>query len=157
MSQQALGRRWAPSIAGSPQIRSVPGLGWVKVRRSGRATVDSDMPDELKKRHVKQAFEKFVGWMDREDGAIWDGTLPEIQGPLPHFAIHEPDVQYGDNGGSRPVARSVERDHTDTGKEDYIIIASFWTREKITEVRTSVAEELFATGKPGVRPLREKA
>lgn len=155
MSQELLGRKWAPSLAGSPQIRSVPALGWVRVRRSGRATVDADMPDGLKKRHVKQAFEKFIQWMHKEDGARWDGTLPAIQGPLPHFEIQEPDIQYGDDGSSRPVARSVEGDHAGTGKEDYIIVASFWVREKITEVRSMVAAELFAANKPGVRPFRE--
>ena len=156
MSQELLGRKWAPSIGGSPNIRSVPDLGYVKVRMQGTATVDADMPDELRKKHVKQAFEKFVQWMKAEEGAIWDGTLPEIQGPLPHFAIKEPDVQYGDNGASRPIARSVQEDLTGSGKEDYKIIASFWAREKITEVRTSVAEELFASGRPGVRPFRER-
>ena len=156
MSQELLGRKWAPSLGGSAQIRSVPSLGRVKVRRSGRATVDSDMPDELRKRHVKQAFEKFVQWMNAEDGAVWDGTRPEIQGPLPHFAIKEPDVQYGDNGASRPIARNLQEDLTGSGKEDYIIIASFWAREQFTELRTSVAEDLFATGKAGVRPFRER-
>jgi len=114
------------------------------------------MPEELRKRHVKQAFEKFVQWMNKEDGAIWDGQWPEIQGPQPHFEIREPDVQYGDNGGSRTVARNLQEDLTGNGKEDYIIIASFWAREQITEVRTDVAQELFATGKAGVRPFRER-
>ena len=156
MSQEVLGRRWAPSLAGSAQIRSVPQLGWVKVRRQGTATVDSDMPDELKKRHVKQAFEKFVKWMKAEDGAEWDGTLPVVQGPFPHFAIKEPDVQYGENGASRPIARNVQEDLTGTGKEDYKITASFWARETITEVRSPVAQELFDSGKAGVRPFRER-
>lgn len=153
MSQELLGRKWAPSLAGSAQIRSVPTLGLLKVRRRGTATVEADMPEFLRRKHLKQAFEKFVSWMKREDGAEWDGALPELKGPFPHFAIKEPDVQYGDNGASRPIARNVQEDLTGSGKEDYHIIASFWVREQITEVRTAVAQELFATGKQGVRPI----
>ena len=89
----------------------------------------------------------------REDGAEWDGSWPEIQGPLPHFAIKGPDVQYGDNGGSRPVARNLQEDLTGTGKEDYVIIASFWAREKIQELRTPLALDLFAQGRAGIRPI----
>lgn len=152
---EVLGRRWAPSLAGSAQIRSVPQLGWVKVRRQGTATVDTDMPDALKMRHVKQAFEKFVQWMKKEDGAEWDGSPPTIAGPLPHFDIKPPDVQYGDNGASRPIARNVQEDLTGSGKEDYKITVSFWAREHITEIRTPVAADLFAEGKAGVRPFRE--
>ena len=152
MTQQKLGRRWAPSLAGSPQIRSVPQMGWTKVRRKGTATVDADMPDGLRKKHVKQAFERFVWWMKQEDGAEWDGRLPVIQGPSPHFDIKQPDVQYGDNGASRPVARNLQEDLTGTGKEDYHIIASFWVRERITEVRTEFVSDILAN--PAVRLMR---
>ena len=131
-------------------------MGWVKVRMRGTATVDADMPEWLRKRHIKQAAEKFIQWMNKEEGAIWDGSLPDVQGPIPHFDIHEPDVQYGENGAQRPIARSVQEDLTGNGKEDYHIIASFWARERITEVRTPVAQELFAAGKAGVRPFRER-
>lgn len=155
MSQKTLGRRYAPSLAGSALIRSVPTLGWVKVQRKGRFEVDDDMPEDKRKAFGKQMFERFVKWMEAEDGAKWDGQLPSITGPYPHFDIKQPDMQHGDNGASRPVARSVQEDLTGTGKEDYVIVASFWVREKIQEVRTDTAHELFAAGMPGVRPMRE--
>lgn len=147
-----VGRRWAPSLAGSPQIRSVPTLGWVKVQRKGRFEVDDDMPEDARKSYGKQMFERFVLWMKAEDGAEWDGQLPTILGPYPHFDAKPPDMQYGDNGASRPVARNVQEDLTGTGKEDYVIIASFWVRERIQELRTPIAEEVI--GKPGIRAMR---
>lgn len=156
MTQKQLGRKWAPSLAGSAQIRSVPGMGWVKVRRKSRFEVDADMPDDARKAFGRQMFERFILWMKAEDGAVWDGQMPEITGPVPHFEARTPDVQYGDNGGSRPIARNLQEDLTGNGKEDYYIYASFWVRERITEVRTPVAQDLFAAGKAGVRPFRER-
>ena len=152
MSQQLLGRRWAPTLAGSPKIRSVPSLGWVKVRRKARFEVDDDMPEEARKAFGRQMFERFVQWMKAEDGAEWDGHMPDIEGPYPHFDAKPPDVQYGDNGASRPIARNVQEDLTGTGKEDYVIFASFWVRERITEVRSDMADGLI--GSPGVRAFR---
>lgn len=152
MSQELLGRRWAPSLAGSAQIRSVPTLGWVKVKRKARFAVDDDMPDEQRKREMLWNFHRFVAWMKKEDGAEWDGQMPDVNGPYPHFDAKPPDVQYGENGASRPIARNVQEDLTGTGKEDYVIIASFWVREKIQEVRSSIADQVI--GQPGVRALR---
>ena len=148
-----VGRRWAPSLAGSPQIRSVPEMGWVKVQRKGRFEVDDDMPEDKRKSYGKQMFERFVQWMKAEDGAEWDGNLPTVQGPYPHFNAQPPDMQYGDNGASRLVARNVQEDLTGTGKEDYVIIASFWVREQVQELRSPVAEEVVGRG--GIRALRE--
>ena len=156
MSQELLGRKWAPSLAGNPQIRSVPTLGWVKVERKARFEVDDDMPEDKRKAYGFEMFERFVKWMKAEDGAKWDGQMPRIEGPFPHFNAQEPDMQYGENGASRPVARNVQEDLTGTGKEDYVIFASFWVQEKIQEVSTPVAQDLFATGKAGVRPFRER-
>ena len=128
-------------------------MAWVKVRRKARFEVDADMPDDKRKAFGKEMFERFVKWMQAEDGAQWDGQMPTIEGPYPHFDAQEPDVQRGDNGASRPVARSVQEDLTGTGKEDYVIIASFWVREKIQELPTATALSLFDTGRPGVRPV----
>ena len=150
---QSLGRKWAPSLAHSPQIRSVPSMAWVKVRRKARFEVDDDMPDEKRKAYGKEMFERFVKWMKAEDGAEWDGQMPTIEGPYPHFDVKEPDVQRGDNGATRPVARSVQEDLTGTGKEDYVIFASFWVRERIQELPTPLALDLFDKGRPGVRPV----
>lgn len=153
MTQKLLGRKWAPSLAGSPQIRSVPTLGWLKVKRKARFAVDDDMPDEQRKREMYRNFQRFTAWMKKEDGAEWDGQIPEIHGPYPHFDAKPPDMQYGENGASRPVARNVQEDLTGNGKEDYVIIASFWVRERITEVRSTLADDVI--GKPGIRALRE--
>lgn len=128
-------------------------MGWVKVRRKARFEVDDDMPEEKRKAFGKQMFERFVTWMRAEDGAEWDGQHPTVEGPYPHFDAHEPDMQHGDRGGTRPVARSMQEDLTGTGKEDYVIIASFWVREKIQELRTPMALDLFAKNRPGVRPV----
>ena len=154
MSQGLLGRRWAPSLAGSQHIRSVPAMGWVKVRRKARFEVDDDMPEEKRKAYGKQMFERFIMWMKAEDGAEWDGKRPSIEGPYPHFDAKEPDVQYGDNGASRLVARNVQEDLTGTGKEDYVIFVDFWVRERITEVRSAQAADVV--GMPGVRAFRER-
>ena len=156
MSQELLGRKWAPSLAGNPQIRSVPTMGWVKVERKARFEVDDDMPEEQRKKEGLANFYKFIAWMKAEDGAKWDGQMPRIEGPYPHFDAKEPDVQYGDNGASRPIARNVQEDLTGNGKEDYVIFASFWVREKIQEVSTPIAQEIFSAGKGGVRPFRER-
>ena len=150
---QSLGRKWAPSLAGSPQIRSAPSMGWVKVRRKARFEVDDDMPEDKRKAFGLRMFERFVKWMQAEDGAKWDGQHPTIEGPYPHFDAREPDVQYGDNGGARPVARNLQEDLTGTGKEDYVIIASFWVREHIQELPTPLALDLFAQGRGGMRPV----
>lgn len=152
MTQERLGRKWAPALAGNPQIRSVPSMGWVKVRRKARFEVDDDMPEEARKAYGKEMFERFVKWMKAEDGAEWDGKMPDLEGPYPHFDAKEPDVQYGENGASRPIARNVQEDLTGTGKEDYVIFANFWVRERITEVRSDLAPGII--GKPGIRALR---
>ena len=128
-------------------------MGWVKVRRKARFEVDADMPEDKRKAFGRQMFERFIKWMQAEDGAKWEGNHPTIEGPYPHFDAQEPDVQYGDNGGSRPVARNLQEDLTGTGKEDYVIIASFWAREKIQELRTPLALDLFAQGRAGIRPI----
>jgi hypothetical protein len=155
VSQQTLARKWAPSLAGSPQVRSTAPLGFVKVRRRSRFEVDDDMPEPALRHYARQMFDRFVLWMKAEDGAEWDGSKPVITGPVAHFEAQAPDVQWGEGGVSRPIARNVQQDMSGSGRVDYFIETAFWVRERIVEVRSSVAESLFATQKPGVRPARE--
>lgn len=157
--QIAAGRRTAaPMLApssGLPLIKSVPSLGRMLVWRKGQSVVDADMPEEMRKRHTYEDFLKFVAWMEKEDGARYRGEV-RISGPFPHFEPHPNDVQIGDRGGTREVARSIVEDTSNNGKEDYIIEALFDVPEFINEVPTELAMDLLAKGESGIRPLRER-
>lgn len=154
---KALRRLAEPMVApraGAPLIKSVPSLGWMLVERKGTSTVPDDMPEELRKRHVYRDFLIFCEWMRKEDGAEYvEGTV-RVEGPFPHFEPKEPDTQYGDNGAHRKVGRSIVADTSNTGKEDYKILAVFRVRERMQEIPTELALDLFDKGRPGLRPLR---
>lgn len=137
--------------AGGPLIKSTPSLGRMLEWRKGRSVVPSDMPDEERKRKVWQDFHIFKQWMEKEDGAHFRGQV-KVHGPFPHFDAHEPDTQYGDNGASRKVARSIIEDTKESGFEDYVIEALFDVPEGITEVPTDLALDL--AGKGRVKLLR---
>lgn len=159
MSNLAIARRHAPSIAiptpGGPLVRAVPDLGWAKVQMKGRIDVEEDMPEEARKKRVYWGVQRFIRWMESAEGARFAGDV-QISGPFSHFDPKPPDVQVGDRGATRPRARNLGADSTGTGKEDYVIVCSFYIREQVQEVRTDVAEDLFREGKPGVRPMRER-
>lgn len=156
--QIAAGRRLAAPmlspVAGVPLVKSVPSLGRMLVWRKGRSTVDVDMPEDLKKRHTYEDFRKFVLWMEKEDGAHYRGEV-KIHGPFPHFEERPNDIQVGERGATREVARSIIEDTAPSGKEDYVIEALFDVPEMINEIPTDLAIELFGDGKGGIRPLRE--
>lgn len=139
--------------AGMPLIKSTPSLGRMLEWRRGRSVVPSDMPDHERKRKVYDDFQIFVRWMEKEDGAHYRGQV-KVHGPFPHFEAHEPDTQYGDNGDSRKVARSIVEDTAPSGFEDYVIEALFDCPEGITEVPTDLALDLANQGK--VKLLREQ-
>lgn len=153
--------------AGLPLIKSAPSLGWrVEWRRGRSRPLDRDMPEGQRKREVLRDLQTFVAWMEKEDGAQWiktaaDGT-PGIKllGPFAHFEARKPDLQQGDAGGSREVARSVMRDTEpeDGGRVEYEIHCLFRVREAVTELPTSLALDLFSQpgGRPGIRPLRDR-
>ena len=142
--------------AGMPLIKSVPSLGRMLEWRKGRSVVDEDMPDHLRKEHVRRDTEIFIKWMEKEDGARFRGQV-RVHGPFPHFEANTaPVMQTGDRGGTRQLARSIVADTSNNGKEDYVIECLFDVPEAINEIPTSLALDLFSKGTPNLRPLREK-
>ena len=159
MTNVVVARRHAPSIAiptpGGPLIRSVPELGWQKVRIKATIPVDADMPLAKRKGYLHRKAQQFIREEERLRGARFAGKI-ELAGPRRHLEARPPDVQVGDRGGTRPRARNLLADASDNGKEAYDIWGSFWVREEIQEVRTDIAEDLFKEGRSGVRPMRER-
>ena len=150
-------RHAAPMLSpasGLPLIKSTPSLGRMLVVRRGRSVVDADMPAGLREAQVKRDTEIFIKWMEKEDGARFR-KLVSITGPTPHLEHRPPDVQVGDRGDSRLVARSLAQDISN-GKESYEIACLFDVPEGITEIPTDLAADLFRKGKPNLRPLRER-
>jgi hypothetical protein len=153
------GRRHAAPMltpaSGLPLIKSVPSLGRrVEVRR-GRSTVPSAMAPVDKKRKVYEDLHIFIQWMAKEDKARFHKVLA-IEGPFPHLEVKPNDVQHGDKGGQREVARSLAADTSNPEYEDYILVCEFDAPEYINEIPADLAAELFAKGRPGLRPLRER-
>lgn len=142
-----------PAASGVPLIKSTPLLERMLVWRKGRSVVDVDMPDHLRKEHVRRDFETFVAWMRKEDGAEYVQGSVRVSGPYPYLKAREPDIQHGDAGGHRPVARNAQGD-VDQGKESYEIECLFRVVEAIQEVPTDLAIEMFGKGRAGLRPLR---
>jgi hypothetical protein len=158
VTELLIARRNAPSITiptpGGPLIRSVPELGWQKVRIKATIPVDADMPKDKRKRYLFRATQQFIREEEKLRGARFAGGI-ELSGPRRHLDVHPPDIQVGDRGGTRPRARNMFAD-TQNGKEAYDIWGDFWIREQVTEVRTDVALDLFKEGRPGVRPMRAR-
>jgi len=152
-------RRNAPSITiptpGGPLVRSVPSLGWQKVRIKATIPVDADMPTERRKDYLYRATQQFIREEEHLRGVRFAGEI-ELKGPRPHLDVHPPDVQVGDRGGTRLKARSIAADASDNGKEAYDIWGTFWIREYIAEIRTDLAEDMFRKRVPGVRPTRAR-
>lgn len=160
MRMDAGRRHAAPMLtptSGLPLIKSVPSLGWRTEWRKAMVDVEIGMSENQRKRKVKWGVEVFVQWQRKVDRAEPTGRI-KINGPAPHFTPHQNDVQYGDNGHKREVARNIETDTSDSGKEDYIIEMEFRCPETIQEIPTSLALELFSkTGeRSDVRPLRDR-
>ncbi len=153
--QQRLGRRHAPPLvpakAGFPLIRSVPSLGWQPVRIKATIDVEADLEGKTKMKKVYWAAKRFVEWMEKE-GHKYQGGMT-LHGPFPHMDFKQPDIQVGDRGATRKVARSIEEDLSNNGKEDYVWEAVFLTRERIQEIPADVAMEV--NGKRGIRLMRE--
>ena len=154
-----IGRRSAPSIViptpGGPLIRSVPSLGWQKVRIKATIPVDADMPEERRKDYLYRATQQFIREEEKLRGVRFAGGI-ELKGPRPHFEPRSPDTQVGDGGVTRLKARNLLADATENGKEAYDIWGSFWIREWIQEVRSDIAVDMFKKGSPGIRPLRAR-
>ena len=150
-------RHAAPMLDPKPGqvlIKSTPSLGRMLEWRKGRSVVDHDMPDHLRKEHVRRDADIFIKWMEKEDGARYRGQI-RVYGPFPHFEAQQPDVQVGDRGGTRQVARSIATDTSNNGKEDYVIEALFDVPETIQEIPTYLAQDLF-NKRTDLRPLRER-
>jgi hypothetical protein len=158
MYQQSAARRHAPPIVapapGLPLIKNTASLGRMLEWRRGRSVCDEDMPPDLKERHILRDLDIFIKWMEKEDGAHFRGVWRR-EGPFPHTEFRRNDVQVGDQGGKREVARNLIRDSEDTGKEAWILWALFDVPEMIQEVPTSMALDLFKK-RSDLRPLREK-
>ena len=157
LQQAALRRHAVPLLGpspGLPLIKSVANLGRRLEWRKGRSVVDADMPEEQRKSHVYRDFGIFVEWMEKEDGAHYRNQVT-LSGPFPHFEAKPNDVQIGDRGGRREVARNLQIDVGNNGKEDYIIEALFDVPEYVTEIPTAIAQDIFGT-RADLRPLRAK-
>jgi len=141
---------------GGPLIKRTVELGWMQERRKVRVPLDAEMPVEVRKAHLFRMARQFVDEELRLDGAVYRGGMA-VHGPFPHFDPHENDVQVGDRGKRRPLARDVREDTGDLSKVDYVLEATFAVREHITEVPTSLALEMFTKpgSRPGLRPMRE--
>jgi len=152
-----IARRNAPSITiptpGGPLIRSVPDLGWQKVRIKATIPVDADMPEEKRKDYLYRATQQFIREEEKLRGVRFAGDI-ELKGPRLHLDPHPPDVQVGERGATRLRARSLLADSSNNGKEAYDIWGSFWIREWIQEVRSDIALDMFKKRTPGVRPTR---
>ena len=160
MRMDAGRRHAAPMLApksGLPLIKSVPSLGWRTEWRKAMVDVEIGMSEDQRKRRVKWGVEVFIKWQRKVDRAEPTGRI-QIHGPAPHFTPHQNDVQYGDNGHHREVARNIETDTSDSGKEDYIIEMEFRCPEAIQEIPTSLALDLFSKRgeKSDIRPLRDR-
>ena len=157
--QQNAARRHAPPIvapaAGLPLIKNTVSLGRMLEWRRGRSVCDEDMPPELKERHILRDLDIFIKWMEKEDRAHFRGQWHR-EGPFPHTEFRPNDVQHGDRGGKREIARNLVGDSKDTGKEAWILWALFDVPEMIQEIPTTLAAELFSKGRENLRPYREK-
>ncbi len=142
---------YAPTLLvpkpGLPLIRSTPDLGYQAVRIRGRIDVEAGLRSAMKKKKLYWAFNRFVNWMEKE-GNRYKGDL-SITGPYPHAELKEPDIQTGDRGGQRRVARNLEDDVGQDDREDYVIEATFIRREEVQLVDKDVA--LAVEGKRGIR------
>lgn len=155
-------RRFAVPIgqqaAGTPLVKSTVKLGWMVERRKVRVPLDFDFPLGRRKDFLFRAARQFIAEELKIDGARCYPKTMRIHGPFPHFDPHPPDIQVGDQGGRRPVARSVAKDTTDNGRIDYVLEADFLAPEYVSEVPTDLAMQLFTQrgGRPGLMPLRSK-
>ena len=147
----------AQPVAGIPLVKSTVNLGRTLDTRRVRVPMDFDFPQAWRKALLFKKARQFIDEERRCDGAEYRGGM-KIEGPFPHFEPHEPDVQVGDRGGRRPVARSLAADTSDLGTIDYVLEAVFSVPERINEIPTALAHELFDRpgGRPGLMPLRER-
>ena len=146
------------AVPGVPLGLITPDLGWRLERRRARAVCDADFPEERRKEWLHKNANQFIEEEFRIDRARYrHGTL-RIRGPFPHFAPQEPDIQVGERGATRLVARSISRDTSDNGQQDYVLEAMFAAPEYLQEIPTELAEHVFTQpgGRPGLRPLRER-
>lgn len=157
---KALRRLAVPNLApvsGLPLIRSTPSLGRYPKWDKGRSVIPAGMTDEQRKRCVYQDFLKFVKWMEDEEDAQYLGEV-RVSGPEPHFEPRPNDIQVGDRGASRETARNIEEDvQQESEFVDYVIECLFSFPERVTEIPTQLAVDIFGKGqRPDLRPLRER-
>lgn len=147
-------------LAGDGHIKSTPNLGWHPEKRSASFTVDYDLAanDEVKRRLENHAMGQFIEEEARIDGAKFLARYPFQATWHPYLEYHEADIQRGENGATRPVARSVARDSANTGKWSCRLEAWFMAPDYIQEIPTKLANEigLFEGRRPGLKPLRER-
>jgi hypothetical protein len=140
-------------VAGQALIRSLPSLGHQRVQKRFRFWCDLDMPVGARREYFRPFWEKHIADLDR----VWKWRYVErslrIDGPYPHWARGEDGVEYGDDGDSRPVGRSLTSDMQDTGKVDYYFFADFIVPEQVELYERQDIEPLL--GKNGVRAYRE--
>lgn len=144
--------------SGLPLIKSTPSLGRMLQWESARVMdVPVEWTRERKRARLFAALDEFIKTMAKDAGHPRFEKKFYFEGPFPPFHAKPPDIQVGDRGGTRPVARSVERDTDwESDVEDWKVWALFNMPEGITEIPSDLAAELFAKGKPNLRPLREK-
>lgn len=145
--------------AGGPLIKSTPNTGWMLEKRAASFTVDAEaVVTDKQKRHAENiAMKQFIEEEARLDGAKFFSKRPYQATWHPAVNYQPPNIQKGDRGGQRPVARSLAQD-VDYSKMACRLEAWFIAPEYINEIPTSLAMELFTKpgGRPGLKPLREK-
>ena len=147
--------------AGLPLIKRTPTLGRMLEWRRGRSTYPKEYTEGQRKAHLLHDLDIFIKWMEKEDRAHYRGTY-YFDKPSIHFEPRGPDTQYGDKDergirASRKVARQLSKDAPlESDYEDTLIWALFDVPEYITELPTDLALDLFAKGRPDLRPLRER-
>ena len=160
--QPTAARRHAVPIgqqaAGTPLVRSTVNLGWMLEPRKVRVPMEEDFPMERRKDFLFHCARQFIAEEYKLDRAVCLLKTMKIHGPFPHFDPHANDVQVGDRGGKREVARSLQQDTSGSGRIDYVLEAMFRAPEYINEIPTNLALDLFGRpgGRPGLRPLRER-
>lgn len=127
-------------------------------KRVASFTIDAELAqNDAAKRNAENAgMRQFIEEEHRIDGAVFQSQYPIQATWYPAIDYREPDIQVGDRGGRRPVARSVAQDSANTGKMACRLEATFRAPEYIQEIPTALAEELnlWSGGRPGLRPVR---
>ncbi len=150
-------REFAPPLAevkaGQTLIRSMPTLGYQRVRRRARDWCDEDMPDARRKEYFRPRWERYVRWREGLGETLVQKTL-RIDGPHPHFNQRENWTQYGDDGDSRPMGNEMLGDLQGSGLVDYYFYAEFIVPERIELYDRQDIEPFL--GQKGIRAFRDR-